>query len=512
MVNARGANCGKVDRQVQGVLRRRAGLVRRRPARPRRLDVLPARRRPGSSARAVRRGRVVRRARTARRPSARSARRRDVLRDATASGSSSRATASSPPTASAPTAHWARTTSGACWRSRVSLSEDLRHELAAIAPRSECDRLAELSGLFHSAGSVHLKGRGEVSVHLDVVDLGGRAARVQPPAGVRRRLGDPDVPSACLRRGHAVPAPRRRRRPRPAGAARSRRADAPGLTPLERPPKRVVARACCRAAYLRGALLGGGSLSGPRSPHLEIRSAELEAPSSSRASPRRRARARASSTAAGMPSPTRRGSTRSPTSSRSPARGERSSYSKSAPSWRRRSRAPIGSRTPTTQISSARAVPPTSSCGPSSGLRRSGRAPEAAAAAAGDRRARESVTRRCRCASSRSNVGRRPPKRPSTDVCGSYNSWHRSDLSRVVVTSVASLSSYSQSGGSALVRRRIQTPSDATVLSVVQPEGEVVLGASPPARRFAAGRSGGIGRPAKPPPLPAAQALPQRPA
>src|SRR2546430_4573949 len=38
------------------------------------------------------------------------------------------------------------------------------------------------------------------------------------------------------------------------------------------------------------------------------------------------------------------------------------------------------------------------------------------------------------------------------------------------------------SGGSALVRRRIQTPSDATVLSVVQPEGEVVLGASPPAR------------------------------
>jgi hypothetical protein len=37
-------------------------------------------------------------------------------------------------------------------------------------------------------------------------------------------------------------------------------------------------------------------------------------------------------------------------------------------------------------------------------------------------------------------------------------------------------------GGSVLVRRRIQTPSDAKVLSVVQPEEEVVLGASPPAR------------------------------
>jgi cell division protein WhiA len=44
------------------------------------------------------------------------------------------------------------------------------------------------------------------------------------------------------------------------------------LTPLEHPPRRVVARSCCRAAYVRGALLGGGSLSGPRSPHLELRS------------------------------------------------------------------------------------------------------------------------------------------------------------------------------------------------------------------------------------------------
>src|SRR5437870_7545632 len=43
-----------------------------------------------------------------------------------------------------------------------------------------------------------------------------------------------------------------------------------------------------------------------------------------------------------------------------------------------------------------------------------------------------------------------------------------------------------RSGGSVLVRRRIQPPSDATVLSVVQPEGEVVLGASPPARRLSA--------------------------
>lgn len=47
------------------------------------------------------------------------------------------------------------------------------------------------------------------------------------------------------------------------------------LTPLEHPPRRVVARSCCRAAYVRGALLGGGSLSGPRSPHLELRTSGL---------------------------------------------------------------------------------------------------------------------------------------------------------------------------------------------------------------------------------------------
>jgi DNA-binding protein WhiA len=41
-----------------------------------------------------------------------------------------------------------------------------------------------------------------------------------------------------------------------------------GLSPLERPPRRVVARSCCRRAYLRGALLGAGTVSVG---HLELR-------------------------------------------------------------------------------------------------------------------------------------------------------------------------------------------------------------------------------------------------
>jgi DNA-binding protein WhiA len=43
------------------------------------------------------------------------------------------------------------------------------------------------------------------------------------------------------------------------------------MAPLERPPARVVARSCCRRAYLRGALLAAGSLSAGHALHLEIR-------------------------------------------------------------------------------------------------------------------------------------------------------------------------------------------------------------------------------------------------
>jgi DNA-binding protein WhiA len=157
----------------------------------------------------------------------------------------------------------------------VSLSEDLRNELAAIVPRAECDRLAELSGLFHSAGSIHLKGRGEVSVHLDVADsaVARRAFSLLRAFGVvseirtyKRRAFE----GATRYQLHVAGAERALQVLHEAGVLSSR------LAPLERPPIRVVARSCCRAAYLRGALLGGGSLSGPRTPHLEIRSAGTE--------------------------------------------------------------------------------------------------------------------------------------------------------------------------------------------------------------------------------------------
>jgi len=157
----------------------------------------------------------------------------------------------------------------------VSLSEDLRNELAAIAPASDCDRLAELSGLFHVAGSVHLRGRGEVAVHLDLVSsaVARRAFALLRAFGVDSEIRTYQRTSfdrATRYQLHVEGTPHAYATLHRAGVL-----DA-SHRPLERPPRRVVARRCCRGAYLRGALLGAGSLSGPRDPHLEIRTVEVE--------------------------------------------------------------------------------------------------------------------------------------------------------------------------------------------------------------------------------------------
>lgn len=152
----------------------------------------------------------------------------------------------------------------------MALSEDVRNELAAIAPRQQCDRLAELSALFHTAGSIHLRGRGEISLHLDLSSsaVARRAFALLRAFDVnceirsyRRRAFD----GATRYQLHVAGESRALQVLNEAGVLSAR------LAPLERPPKRVVARSCCRGAYLRGALLGGGSVSRT---HLELRTGE----------------------------------------------------------------------------------------------------------------------------------------------------------------------------------------------------------------------------------------------
>lgn len=157
----------------------------------------------------------------------------------------------------------------------MSLSEELRAELAAVEPRRDCDRLAELSGLFHTAGSEHLLGRGAVALHLDLAtaSVARRGFSLLSHFGIVSEIRSyrrPAFDHGTRYQLHVAGDERALKILREAGVLGAR------LAPLERPPKRVVGRACCRSAYLRGALLGGGSLSGPRAPHLEIRSVSRE--------------------------------------------------------------------------------------------------------------------------------------------------------------------------------------------------------------------------------------------
>jgi DNA-binding protein WhiA len=156
----------------------------------------------------------------------------------------------------------------------MSLSEDLRRELARNVPTADCDRLAELSGLFHSAGRLHFHGRGDVSLHLDLSDsaVARRAFRLLRDVGVDSELRtyrQRAFAGATRYQLHVEGGEDALRVLHDAGVLDARGA------PLERPPRQVVRRSCCRRGYLRGALLGGGSVSGPRSPHLEIRSTAL---------------------------------------------------------------------------------------------------------------------------------------------------------------------------------------------------------------------------------------------
>ena len=132
-------------------------------------------------------------------------------------------------------------------------------------PTARCDRLAELSALFHAAGTV-----APARSRRDVVPprSRGSAAVARRAFALLRSLGihvrDPHLPPPRLRPRHALPAPRRR------GAAHARGARARPVSLGAAPPARAASRpassrvSCCRGAYLRGAFLGAGSLTGPR--------------------------------------------------------------------------------------------------------------------------------------------------------------------------------------------------------------------------------------------------------
>ena len=152
----------------------------------------------------------------------------------------------------------------------MSFGEQVRHDLVERAPAKPCCRTAVLSGLVRAAGVLQVRAGGELAVRLDNLDVA--AARLV--FGLVRGVGaDSEILS--------YREPRFSRRSvvslRLSGERSLQLLHELGvlsaeLLPLERPPRRVVARACCRGAYLRGVFVGAGSVSGPRAAgHLELR-------------------------------------------------------------------------------------------------------------------------------------------------------------------------------------------------------------------------------------------------
>ncbi|MEA4999603.1 MAG: DNA-binding protein WhiA [Candidatus Limiplasma sp.] len=156
----------------------------------------------------------------------------------------------------------------------MSFSSDTKEELCRVASEKPCCRLSELGALYMTLGALSLLGRGQLSVQF-TVESPAIARRIfvllQKEIGIiaqlhyvsharfggRRKcvltVGPHQAPALLMRFGMVDALP---------DAPPSLRATAPRVR---------LTRDCCRRAFLRGALLGCGTLSNPEtSYHLEF--------------------------------------------------------------------------------------------------------------------------------------------------------------------------------------------------------------------------------------------------
>ena len=155
-------------------------------------------------------------------------------------------------------------------RSGMSFSSDVKQELAAVKPEKDCCGLSEICGLYATMGSLSLLGRGKVNVQLTSESLAvcrraytllAQNLRISPQihyvtnarfGGTRKcvlTLGPIHSPT-LLKALHMMD---------DGGSLRSTT------------PRLPLSRLCCMKAYLRGVMLGGGTMTNPeQSYHLEL--------------------------------------------------------------------------------------------------------------------------------------------------------------------------------------------------------------------------------------------------
>ena len=147
-----------------------------------------------------------------------------------------------------------------------------RAELARVRPENQCCARAELGGILRAGGSLHLLGQGRISVSVETehADVARKVMiLLRRVAGLPARVTVEDHEQLRRRRIYRVqiaPGPEARRLLGELGIL------SPGGEIGSDIPAHLAHGECCRAAFLRGAYLMGGSVCDPRGPsyHLEI--------------------------------------------------------------------------------------------------------------------------------------------------------------------------------------------------------------------------------------------------
>lgn len=152
----------------------------------------------------------------------------------------------------------------------MSFSTSVKQELDHVARGRTCCRTAELAALLRATGTFHIHGGGRFGLHASFgLSSTARTAinlikTFDLPLEVRvreeRRLKQGKIYEVYLEGGDRLV-----QFLNEMGVLSDR------LSLQDRVPERLIHSRCCKAAFLRGAFLGAGSVSGPGAPaHLEI--------------------------------------------------------------------------------------------------------------------------------------------------------------------------------------------------------------------------------------------------
>jgi len=152
----------------------------------------------------------------------------------------------------------------------MSFSSDVKKELALVKPEKSCCALSELGGLYATMGSLSLLGRGKVNIQFSSESLAvcrhaytllAQTLHISPQIHyvTSARFGGK---RKCVLTLGPIHSPVLLK-------ALGMMDDKGSLRSTE--PRMSLTRACCMRAFLRGAMLGGGTMSSPeQSYHLEL--------------------------------------------------------------------------------------------------------------------------------------------------------------------------------------------------------------------------------------------------